>query len=76
MTLADTAVWVNHLRSNDPILEALLEDGQVLMRPMVIVELACGNLPDRERVLDLLKELPQIPVATTKKCCFSSNGAG
>ena len=70
MTLADTSVWVNHLRANDPILEALLEDDQVLMHPMVIGELACGNLPDREQVLDLLKELPQIPVAGDEEVLF------
>lgn len=70
MTLVDTSVWVNHLRANDPILEELLEDNQVLMHPMVIGELACGNLPDRENVLDLLKELPQIPVANDEEVLF------
>lgn len=70
MTLADTSVWVNHLRANDPILERLLEDGQVLMHPMVIGELACGNLPDREYVLGLLKGLPQITVADDEEALF------
>lgn len=61
---------VNHLRANDPKLEALLEDNQVLMHPMVIGELACGNLPDREYVLDLLQELPQMPVADYEEVLF------
>ena len=36
MILADTSVWVNHLRANDPILVSLLDDNQVVMHPMVI----------------------------------------
>ena len=70
MTLADTSVWINHLRANDPALAKLLEDNQVVMHPMVIGELACGNLRDRERVLDLLKELPQIPVSDDVEVLF------
>ncbi|MCY4556898.1 MAG: type II toxin-antitoxin system VapC family toxin [Chloroflexi bacterium] len=70
MTLVDTSVWVNHLRCNDAVLGALLEDNQVLMHPMVVGELACGNLPDRKYVLDLLKELPQILVADHDEVLF------
>ena len=36
MILADTSVWVNHLRANDPILVSLLDDNQVVMHLMVI----------------------------------------
>lgn len=70
MTLADTSVRINHLRTNDPILEKLLEDHQVVMHPMVIGELACSDLRDRERVLDLLKGLPQIPMAGHREVLF------
>ena len=70
MTLVDASVGVNHLRSNDTALGALLEDNQVLMHSMVVGELACGNLSDREYVLDLLKELPQIPVADHDEVLF------
>lgn len=70
MTLADTSVWVNHLRENDANLTALLNDNRVLMHSMVIGELACGNLPDREHVLDLLKGLPQIAVADDEEVLF------
>ena len=70
MTLVDTSVWVNHLRANDPMLEALLEDDQVLMHPMVIGELACGNLREREQVLDLLKRMSQISVADDEEVLF------
>ena len=70
MTLADTSVWVNHLRANDPTLAALLEDDQVLIHPMVIGELACGNMRDRQCVLSFLKGLRQIPVAEDEEVLF------
>ena len=70
MTLVDTSVGVNHLRSNDTVPQALLEDNQVLVHPMIVGELACGNLPDRGYVLDLLTELPQIPVADRDEVLF------
>lgn len=66
MILVDTSVWVDHLRSGDPGLGALLESGRVLMHPFVVGELACGNLHRRSEVLSLLKALP----ATTR--CSSS----
>ena len=64
MILADTTVWVDHFRSPEPELLAHLETREVLMHSMVIGELACGNLPDRERVLHNLHALPRIPEAT------------
>jgi predicted nucleic acid-binding protein len=42
--LADTSVWIEHLRSGVPALAALLEQGQVLHHPLVRGELACGSL--------------------------------
>lgn len=37
---------------------------------MVVGELACGNLRDREQVLDLLKGMPQIRVADDEEVLF------
>jgi predicted nucleic acid-binding protein len=62
--LADTSVWIEHLRSGVPALAALLERGRVLHHPMVRGELACGNLRNRREVLDLLGRLPLAPVAS------------
>ena len=70
MTLVDASVWINHLRANDRMLEASLDDKRVLMHPMAIWELACGNLPDRECVLDLLKGLPHVLVADYGEVLF------
>lgn len=64
MILADTSVWIGHLRSQEPDLSAALEAMSILVHPFVIGELACGNLRNRGEVLGLLGALPQPKVAT------------
>lgn len=72
MILVDTSVWINHLnpkaqnfnRQFSNHLVALLNDNLVLGHSMVIGELACGNLQDRQTVLTDLKNLPKASVAT------------
>lgn len=64
MILADTSVWVDHLRAGDTALVALLDAGMVLAHPFVIGELALGNLRQREIVLKALADLPRASVAT------------
>jgi len=63
MTLVDTSVWVDHLRSGNRILIALLERGEVLAHPFVIGELACGQIRNRREILGLLATLPSASVA-------------
>lgn len=63
MILVDTSVWVDHLRSGDAQLAALLERGAVLMHPFVVGEIACGSLNDRASILELLGDLPAAVVA-------------
>lgn len=63
MILVDTSVWVDHLRAGDATLAALLEQGQVLMHPFVVGELACGNLRQRADLLGHLRRLPRGAVA-------------
>lgn len=70
MILADTSVWIDHLRSGDEKLASLLHDGLVLIHPFVVGELACGNLRDRESVLGLLQALPRATVATDTEVLF------
>jgi predicted nucleic acid-binding protein len=62
--LADTSVWVDHLRRSSPDLARLLEGGEVLIHSFVIGELACGTLRNRREILDLLAGLPAATVAT------------
>jgi predicted nucleic acid-binding protein len=64
LILADTSVWVDHLRAGDKALVALLDAGMVLAHPFVIGELALGNLRQREIVLKALADLPHASVAT------------
>ena len=63
MTLADTSVWVDHLRRGNSRLGQLLLDGEVLSHPFVVGELACGFLTRRSEILSLLDTLPKIAVA-------------
>jgi predicted nucleic acid-binding protein len=62
--LVDTSVWIDHLRSGESSLVAALEGGRVMMHPFVLGELACGNLANRNEVLELLGDLPAAPTAT------------
>ena len=64
MVLADTSVWIQHFRRGEPRLADCLSDGLVLLHPMVVGELSCGNLRDRGLVLDYLERLPQASIAT------------
>ncbi len=58
MVLVDTSVWVSHLRNGCVELANLLNDGRVLCHPLIVGELACGNLKDRAAILSFLQLLP------------------
>ncbi len=62
--LVDTSVWIRHLRTGDARLVALLENAEVLAHPLVIGELACGNLSNRGLFLASMRELPSAVAAT------------
>ena len=64
MILVDTSVWVDHLRHGDASLSQHLSQAQVMCHPMVVGELACGNLKSRSVVLALLADLPGASVAS------------
>ena len=59
MILADTSVWVDHLRHGNVRLEALLREARVVGHPFVTGELALGHLRRRAEILALLASLPQ-----------------
>jgi predicted nucleic acid-binding protein len=62
--LADTSVWIDHLRVGDAVLGDFLDRGRVLGHPFVTGELALGNLKQRDIVLRALRRLPQATVAS------------
>jgi predicted nucleic acid-binding protein len=63
MILADTSIWIDHLRSDDPHMSDLLGSGQIAIHPFIVAELALGMLGNRARVLTLLDLLPAVRVA-------------
>lgn len=64
MILVDTSVWIHHFRHAEPVLAAALDRGDVMTHPLVVGELACGNLRNRAEILGLLGDLPGSPEAT------------
>jgi len=46
MTLADTSIWIDHLRRTDTHLASLLNNSRTAMHPFVVGEIAPGNLDD------------------------------
>ena len=67
MILVDTSIWIDHLRSGDETIAALLHAGRVLAHPFVIGEIALGNLRRRETILVSMQGLPQAVVATDRE---------
>lgn len=64
MILVDTSVWIDHFRSTISMLASMLQQERVLIHPCVMGELALGRLPDPDRVLADLHDLPAADVAT------------
>jgi predicted nucleic acid-binding protein len=60
MILADTNIWIDHLRSAEPRLVRLLEEDELLMHPAIIGELALGSIHDRSGFIALLAYLPAL----------------
>lgn len=67
MILADTSLWIEHLRRGHAGLAAALEREEVLVHPFVVGELACGNISNRAELLELLGRLPAAPRATDRE---------
>ena len=76
MILVDTSIWIDHLNTSDPVLVNLLANGQVLVHPFVIAEIALGSLRNREAVLGALHDLPSVVVATPEETLFLIEHAG
>lgn len=68
MILVDTSVWVQHFRRGLPEFATALQNGQVSIHPIVIGELASGNLAKRAQTLAALRALPRVPSVTTEEC--------
>ena len=64
MILVDTSVWIDHLRHPESTLLEQLRANNVLTHPLVVGELACGNLPDRTTLLQNMDAMPEIREGT------------
>ena len=67
MVIVDTSIWVAHFKRSHSRLEELLDKTQVLCHDFIIGELACGNLNNRRRILNLLEALPRAPLLSQKE---------
>lgn len=63
MILADTSVWIDHFRAENKEMRRHLNQGNIVIHPFIIAELALGWLRDRSTTLALLDRLPQVRVA-------------
>ena len=63
LILADTSVWVDHLRTPSSTLESLSDQERLIMHPLIIGELSMGNLRDRPNFLRGLRQMEAAPSA-------------
>ena len=63
MILADTSIWIDHLRSGNKEMRKHLDQGHIVIHPFIIAELALGSLQERTKTLALLDLLPQVRMA-------------
>jgi predicted nucleic acid-binding protein len=63
LILADTSVWIDHLRNDNARMASLLDEGVVVTHPFVVGELACGALANRVQILGKLADLPVASIA-------------
>lgn len=63
MILADTSVWIDHLRAGNPRMQELLDSEQIIMHPMIVAELGLGSLRQRAKTLAELDGLLEVNVA-------------
>ncbi len=70
MILVDTSVWIEHLRNNCSALSELLDQNQVVMHPLVLGELACGNLHNRIQLLWLWQSLDSLAEVNHKETLY------
>ncbi|HTA25821.1 MAG TPA: type II toxin-antitoxin system VapC family toxin [Terriglobales bacterium] len=63
MILADTSIWIDHLRTGNTEMRKHLNQRRIVIHPFIIAELALGSMQERTKTLALLDLLPQVRVA-------------
>jgi predicted nucleic acid-binding protein len=62
--LADTSVWIDHIRASNSEMVRLLGEGQILMHPFIVAEIALGSLKNRRKKLADLDMLLTVRAAS------------
>jgi len=70
VVLVDTSVWINHFHKSNSKLQNLLYELNVASHPFIVGELACGNIRNREEILNLLQGLPSENVVSNEEFLF------
>jgi predicted nucleic acid-binding protein len=65
--LADTSIWIDHFRVGDPLLKARLNQGEIVIHPFVVGEIALGSFRQRATILATLSSLPAVIRATDEE---------
>lgn len=61
--LADSSVWINHLRQGHDGLLKLIRYPAIVCHPFVIGEVAAGSLSSRSKVISALQSVIQFKIA-------------
>jgi len=64
MILADTSVWIDHLRFGIKEMREYLGQGRIVTHPLIVAELALGSLRNRTSTLSLLDLLPRLQMVS------------
>lgn len=64
MILADSSIWIDHLRHGEEALLQLMADVELLVHPFVIGEVALGQIKSRTKFLAEMSEF-EVPVIAT-----------
>jgi len=67
VVLADTSVWIDHIRFSEAEMRRLLFAGDLLGHPMLSGELALGSMKNRTQVLIEIDGLPEAIPATDEE---------
>ena len=70
MVLVDTSIWIDHFKNGNNQLIKLLDNGEVFCHPLIIGELACGNISNRSEIISLLQSLPMLDVVGQEELLF------
>lgn len=63
MIIADTSIWIDHLRRPEPVLAGLLNRHEILVHPFITGEIALGSIANRDAMVEALSGMPQAPMA-------------